>query len=748
MKPAPAKVEALKNAAEPKNASELRSFLGMAQYSARFIPNFATVTAPLRRLTRQDVPWCWGEEEARALVSVKETLCESATLAYFDIQKQSDVIVDASPVGVAALLSQEGKPVCYASRALSPVEQRYSQTEREALSIVWACEHFDIYLRGTSFRVITDHKPLTSIWSKPSPPARIARWAMRLQPYKMHVVYRPGKDNPADYLSRHPHTSEASNRAQKIAEEYVAFVASSNTPCAVTIDDVRAATAEDPVLRKIGELVHSGRWHERPDGVPTETFKAFRNVKDSLSMTQDIMLQGTLIVIPSALQDKVIKLAHEGHQGINKTKAHLRSKVWFPQMTEKAEHAVRECIPCQANTTRRNMEPLNMSELPPGAWLHLSIDFCGPLPNGENLMVIQDEYSRYPVVEILRKTTTESLVPVVDKVFAEFGFPKIVKSDNGAQFRSTVWSRYLRWSGVKRRKIMPLWPRANSQAEAFNKPLLKAIRAATIQKKNWKQELQTFLRMYRSTPHATTGFTPFFLMFGREPRTKLPQLQKPPHLAVDGELRQRDSDAKKKMKIAADKRHHAKPSSISSGDKVLVRQQKQNKLCTPFWPKPLVVTATKGSMVTALRPDGSTVTRNSALFRKLPDSTQPAPPEEEDDSEDEDVSIANAGRPIVAKSSVVGSSVARSGAPAMEGSATGSGLTTPPRDPPPSPRPTQKPHPSPRPTQNSHSSPCPKSGPTPKTTQRPLPPPPPQPSPRRSSRVSRKPAGLDDYVTY
>ena len=101
----------------------------MAQYSARFIPNFATVTAPLRRLTRQDVPWYWGEEETRALASVKETLCESATRASFDIQKQSDVIVDASPVGVAALLSQEGKPVCYASRALSPAEQQYSQTE-------------------------------------------------------------------------------------------------------------------------------------------------------------------------------------------------------------------------------------------------------------------------------------------------------------------------------------------------------------------------------------------------------------------------------------------------------------------------------------------------------------------------------------------------------------------------------------------------------------------------------------------
>ena len=139
---------------------------------------------------------------------------------------------------------------------------------------------------------------------------------MRLQPYKMHVVYRPGKENPADYLSRHPHTSKASNRAQKIAEEYiafVAFVASSNTPCAVTIDDVRAATPEDPVLRKIGKLIHSGRWHERPAEISAETFKAFRNVKDSLSMTQDIIPQSTLIVIPSELQDKVIKPIDVNH---------------------------------------------------------------------------------------------------------------------------------------------------------------------------------------------------------------------------------------------------------------------------------------------------------------------------------------------------------------------------------------------------------------------------------------------------
>ena len=736
MKPAPAKVNDLKNADEPKNSAELRSFLGMAQYSSRFIPNFATLTAPLRRLTRQDVPWCWGEEEARALNAVKQTLCESATLAYFDTKKRSELIVDASPVGVGALLSQDGKPICYASRALSPVEQRYSQTEREALGIVWACEHFDIYVRGTDFTVVTDHKPLTTIWLKPNPPARIARWSLRLQPYKMKVVYQPGKDNPADFLSRHPTASKLSNRAQKVAEDYVHFLANTNTPSAITLDDVRTATAADQHLRQISELIQSGRWYECPPDMPADIFKAFKNVKDSISMNAslDIMLKGTQIVIPASLQAKVIQLAHEGHQGINKTKSLLRSKVWFPGMNTMAENAVRECIPCQANTTRINMEPLSMSELPPGAWLNLSIDFCGPLPSGDSLLVIQDEYSRYPVVEIMRKTTTDNLIQTVDKVFAEFGLPKVIKSDNGPQFRSSPWSTFLKQSGVKHRKITPLWPRANAQAESFNKPLLKAIRSASIQNKSWKRELQTFLRMYRCTPHATTGFTPYYLLFGREPRTKLPQTVPASSIDDDDKLRTRDKEAKIRMKTTMDQRHHAKPNAISSGDTVLVRQPKLNKLSTPFWPKPLLVTATKGSMITALRPDGSKVTRNAALFRKLPNSVQPAPSEDEDDSEDEDVDIARtaasarAAAPIIARSSAA-PIVARSSAPPGP---LGSGQTKSPKPPP-----STSPHPTPS------------AQPTIPNTP-PLPPkqlPPKAQTPvRTSKRSGRKPRYLDDYV--
>lgn len=258
--------------------------------------------------------------------------------------------------------------------------------------------------------------------------------------------------------------------------------------------------------------------------------------------------------------------------------------------------------------------------------MNLSIDFCGPIPTGETLLVITDEYSRYPVVEILRNTTVDSLIPIVDKTFALFGIPSIVKSDNGPQFKSNKWKMFMDSYGIKHRCIMPLWPKANAQAESFNKPMMKAIRSAHIQHRNWKQALYQFCRTYRATPHCTTQFSPHFLMFSREPRTKLPEHLTNTH-PKDADVRSRDSAAKLKMKATADKRHHAKPNTIQCGDAVLVKQHKDNKLSTNYNPTPLLVTNTKGSMVTAQKPDGSSVTRNASLFRRMPASVTPAPPE-------------------------------------------------------------------------------------------------------------------------
>nr|AAB34006.1 pol gene product {Gypsy/Ty3-class retrotransposon Por2} [Pisaster ochraceus=starfish, testis, sperm, Peptide Transposon, 175 aa] [Pisaster ochraceus] len=157
--PDPKKVQAIQNVPEPQNAGEVRSFLGLVTYCGRFIPDLATISAPLRELTKDAAPWSWGTEQQQALEQIRKRVAQCCTMAYFDPAKKTEILVDASPVGLAGILAQhdasdELSIVALASRSLTPVEQRYSQTEREALAITWAILHFHLYVYGGSFTVI------------------------------------------------------------------------------------------------------------------------------------------------------------------------------------------------------------------------------------------------------------------------------------------------------------------------------------------------------------------------------------------------------------------------------------------------------------------------------------------------------------------------------------------------------------------------------------------------------------------
>lgn len=124
----PKKIDAIKSATAPQNAGELRSLLGLANYGSRFIPDFATIVAPLRTLTHQNTTWQWGKKEQFAFKELKEKL-SSEVMAYFNPARSTKLLVDASPVGLVAVLTQEGKIISYASKGLSDVEKRYSQTK-------------------------------------------------------------------------------------------------------------------------------------------------------------------------------------------------------------------------------------------------------------------------------------------------------------------------------------------------------------------------------------------------------------------------------------------------------------------------------------------------------------------------------------------------------------------------------------------------------------------------------------------
>ena len=247
----------------------------------------------------------------RAVSQLKEALVTAPVTAYFNPEEDTEISVDASPVGLAAILSQvdpktdDRHVVTYASRSLKAMEQRYRQTEREALAVVWTCEHLHLYVYGKPVTIYTDHKPLVSIYSNPSskPPARIKRWALRLQPYQITVKYRREEVNPADYLSQHPikHAAETS-RQQKVAEEYVSYLASTSTPKALKTQDIETATQSDATLQAVAEAIQKGNWHyivKRP-GVDIEEFCLLERVKDELTVTAsgNLILRGTRIVIP------------------------------------------------------------------------------------------------------------------------------------------------------------------------------------------------------------------------------------------------------------------------------------------------------------------------------------------------------------------------------------------------------------------------------------------------------------------
>ena len=168
IEPSEEKVAAIIRAGPPQNVSEARSFLGLAKFVSKFVPDLSSIAEPIQRLTHKNAEFKWGKEQQVAFEKLKELITHADALAYFNVNSRTRIVADASPVGLGAVLTQlqgsEWRVIGYASRCLSDVERRYSQTEKEALALVWACERFNMYVFGREFELETDHKPLEYIY--------------------------------------------------------------------------------------------------------------------------------------------------------------------------------------------------------------------------------------------------------------------------------------------------------------------------------------------------------------------------------------------------------------------------------------------------------------------------------------------------------------------------------------------------------------------------------------------------------
>ena len=625
--PDPEKIEALRQTEVPKDKTELRSFLGMTNYSAPFIPDYSTKTAELRKLLKDDIKWNWSATETTAFNNLKNQLCENSVLNYYDVKMKTAILCDASPVGLSAILVQytgdiqnlykNPKTIAYASRSLTPAETRYGQIEREALGIHFGCRKFEMYLLGADFTVVTDHQPLVSLFNSPRKPGpfRVERIRLKLMGFSFRVLYKSGKWNPSDYLSRHPRpitNSSVEELEESLELECYAVDRMNSKLPALFMTTIRTATLKDPVLSKILHGLKNGNLTKL-----CSQFKEYSRFLNEFSVVDDIILRGERIVVPKSLVNDVVSIGHEGHQGIVKCKQLLRSLYWFPRMDQIITKKVKKCTPCQAAVDTPAEEPIQSSTLPDYPWQSVDLDFLGPLPSGNYLLVAIDAYSRFPEVFVQRNTSYHTTVKHLDRLLSSYGVPEIVKSDNGPPFKSWNFRKYAKKMGFKHRRITPRHPKANGLVENFNKMLIKTLKIAKMQGLCWQDAMYTFLRNYRATPHLTTGKSPAELFFQQRPfRTRLGHAG---DVSLDDEeLRKHDLIQKEKSKSYSDKRSYVKNIDIQVGDHVLVKLTKANKLTPNYDPRPYVVIERKGTMITAKRGcPHHVITRNVSCFKKL-----------------------------------------------------------------------------------------------------------------------------------
>ena len=234
-------------------------------------------------------------------------------------------------------------------------------------------------------------------------------------------------------------------------ENTVSYICTRSVPKAMTLQEVEQHYLHDPVMQKLSHAIQSGQWTD-------EEVTPYLRIQDELAVYRGIVLRHTRIVLPFSLRERAVELAHRGHQGVVKTKNLLREKVWFPGVDAMVEEMVKACIPCQATSTHgsEHCTPLKMSHLPDRPWKELSIDFIGPFPTGESLLVVMDDYSRFPEVEIVHSTSSNTVIPKLDAMFARQGIPSELRSDNGPPFNGGEFASFASYLGFKHRRITPL----------------------------------------------------------------------------------------------------------------------------------------------------------------------------------------------------------------------------------------------------------------------------------------------------
>ena len=459
--------------------------------------------------------------------------------------------------------------IAYASRSVSKAESHYPAHKLEFLALKWAvCEKFHEYLYGSNlFEVYTDNNPLTYVLSSAKLDACGQRWVAKLPNYNFTIKYMSGLSNvEADALSRiswpeiladtedldvdlncmDTHVVNAVLAGSRSKTSLIESMSCSSKiiPPELSQDSDSSSNINwmkeqraDPNLTVIIKLIESGQLQKRKQhGKDTPEVKSLLRIRKSLKLVKDILYRKTYtdnssskriqwqLVVPKAYRSRALAGCHDdvGHQGRMRTLSLLRERFFWPGMQAEATQHVLKCTRCLRRKTPSHVAPLQPIHVTqPLELVHMDYLSLEPSKgNIENVLVITDHFTRYALAYPSKTQTAQATARILwDNFICHYGFPKKFISDQGRNFESDLIKELCKIAGVKKLHITPYHPQGNGQCERFNSTLCNMLGTLSEEEKSdWKSYLGCMTHAYNCTKHASTTYSPYYLMFGRHPR--------------------------------------------------------------------------------------------------------------------------------------------------------------------------------------------------------------------------------------
>ncbi|TYK01597.1 reverse transcriptase [Cucumis melo var. makuwa] len=562
------KIAAIRDWAMPKSVSELRSFLGLANYYRRFVEGFSKRASPLTELLKKDVHWNWDPECQAAFDGLKQAMMEGPLLGIADVTKPFEVETDASNYALGGVLLQNGHPITYESRKLNVAERRYTVSEKEMLAVVHCLRAWRQYLLGSSFVVKTDNSATCHFFTQPKLTSKQARWQEFLAEFDFEFEHKKGSNNQAaDALSR---------KQEHAAICLLAHLRGSEIGGSVR-DTLREFLQKDHAAQNVMNLVKAGK---------TRQFW----VEEDLLVTK-----GNRLYVPRAgdLRKKLLYECHDtlwaGHPGWQRTYALLKKGYFWPNMRDDVMQYTKTCLICQQDKVEKVkvaglLDPLPVPTRP---WESVSMDFITHLPkvgDFEAILVIIDRFSKYATfIPTTKQCSAEMTAQLFFKhVVKLWGVPTSIVSDRDGRFIGSFWTELFSFLGTSLNISSSYHPQTDGQTERFNCMLEEYLRHfVNARQKNWVQLLDVAQFCFNAQTSSSTGRSPFEIVSGRQP--VLPHLvdhpfagKNPQALNFTKEWKQTNDIARaylekasKRMKKWADKKR--RPLEFRAGDQVLIK---------------------------------------------------------------------------------------------------------------------------------------------------------------------------------